>query len=89
MIVNRKNGAVTVRYQDEDYMDGTATVKVANLPFGEVKEVRIKRVGREEMVLLLSDYDALALAAALVVSEVPPPPSSRRTKVDRKTVVKI
>lgn len=77
MEVQHTNGGVVVlTYQDDRNIDGSASVRVVQNEDGEGVHVTLDGAGgRRE--LDLSYFGALALQAALGLSQVPPPPLSR------------
>ena len=77
MLVERTaDGVVTVRYQDAEDVEGVAWVRVSPERAGEGVLLELNRPnGGRCLTTHLTDYDVLAVQAALGLSNVPPPPT--------------
>lgn len=70
-----KDGSITIKYQDQDEPDGTATVNVRCARSGDGVVLTVNTVyNTEPRVLALSDFDVAAVLAALSLHAVPSPP---------------
>jgi hypothetical protein len=80
MLMQRtQDGSVVVKYLDSEEPDAAARVTVRPLSLGEGYKVEVRRAYRPEVLYFhLSEFDSLALQAALAMVNVPPAPGRRK-----------